>query len=107
LKWLDFTAINYKKFEISNPLSQLVYSCLNFIVLVIVDVAVYILLGLFLMGNEDKYGETSGELWSWKSLTTTTKTVYILLTTWNILNILLILYFLYRIFLRLKTYMRN
>ena len=65
--------------------------------LLILDLAVYVVLGLMLMDYDDFYDESKGEYWSLESMTTSQKATYIGLNIWNIINILIIGYIIYRI----------
>lgn len=53
---------------------------------VIVDIGIYIFLGLLLMSYDDFYNESKGAYWSLASMTTFEKSVYISLIIWNIIN---------------------
>ena len=64
--------------------------------LVIVDIAVYLFLGLLLMNYDDFYDESKGEYWSLESMNTTEKATYIGFNIWGALNILFVCYLLYR-----------
>lgn len=45
--------------------------------IILLDIAVYIFLGLMLMGYEDFYDESKGEYWSLESMTLDEKFYYI------------------------------
>lgn len=66
--------------------------------LIFLDFAVYILCGLFLMGYDDFYDERQGEYFSLSSMENKFKIVYIFLNLWNILNCLILLYILFKIY---------
>ncbi len=65
--------------------------------IVVIDLAVYIILGLLLMNYEDFYNVSEGQYWSLASMTTTEKTAYIGLQVWHVINVCGILYILYRL----------
>jgi hypothetical protein len=64
---------------------------------ILVDLAVYVVLGLLLMGYDDFYDESKGALWSLESMTTFEKAIYIGLHIWHIINVLVIGYVIYRV----------
>ncbi|PRP67149.1 hypothetical protein BST86_08585 [Nonlabens agnitus] len=72
--------------------------------IVIIDLTVYILLGLLLMNYDDFYTESEGEYWSLASMTTTEKITYIGLNAWHVINILGIVYIIYRLTRKLKKH---
>lgn len=65
--------------------------------LIMLDLAVYIVLGLLLMDYDDFYDESKGEYWSLESMTASQKATYIGLNIWHIVNIIIIGYLIYRI----------
>ena len=65
--------------------------------LIMLDLVVYVVLGLMLMDYDDFYDESKGEYWSLESMTTSQKATYIGLNIWNIINILIIGCIIYRI----------
>lgn len=67
------------------------------IAVIIFDLAVYLFLGLLLMNYDDFYDESKGEYWSLESMTTSDKITYFGLQFWHLVNIVLIIYVLYRI----------
>lgn len=69
--------------------------------IVIVDLTVYIILGLLLMNYDDFYDESEGEYWSLASMTTTEKITYIGLNAWHLINIIGIIYIIYRLIRKL------
>lgn len=64
--------------------------------LIIVDFALYIILGLILLNYEDFYDESEGQYWSLTSMTTVEKIAYISYYLLIAINILIIIYFIYR-----------
>ena len=71
--------------------------------LIMLDLAVYVVLGLMLMDYDDFYDESKGKYWSLESMTTSQKVTYIGLNIWNIINILIIGYIIYKIIKILKN----
>ena len=67
------------------------------IAVIIVDLAVYLFLGLLLMNYDDFYYESKGEYWSLESMMTSDKITYFGLQFWHLVNIILIIYVIYRI----------
>jgi len=72
------------------------------VAIILFDVAVYIILGLFLMGYDDTYDSSKGEYWSFASMNNQEKVFYIAINVWNVLNILGVAYLVYRICRRVK-----
>ncbi len=72
--------------------------------LIILDLTVYIILGLLLMNYDDFYDESKGEYWSLGSMTASQKATYIALNIWHIVNIAIIVYLIYSI---IKTVRHN
>ncbi|WP_298481402.1 hypothetical protein [uncultured Maribacter sp.] len=64
---------------------------------VLVDLAIYVVLGLLLMDYDDFYDESEGAYWSLESMTTSQKTTYIGLNIWHVINVIIIGYVIYRI----------
>ncbi|GAA4317315.1 hypothetical protein GCM10023149_14830 [Mucilaginibacter gynuensis] len=58
--------------------------------IVVVDVAVYIFLGMLLVRYDDFYTTEKGEYWEWSSLSDLDKLVIVSLNLCNLLNIVLI-----------------
>ena len=72
------------------------------VAIILFDVAIYIILGLFLMGYDDTYDSSKGEYWSYASMNNQEKVFYIAINVWNVLNIVGLAYLVYRIFRRIK-----
>lgn len=66
------------------------------IVVIIIDLGVYIFLGLLLMNYEDFYDESEGPYWSLESMTLSEKVTYICFNGWIIINLLAIVFIVYR-----------
>ncbi len=64
---------------------------------IILDVFIYILLGIFLMGYDDSYDESKGSYFSLESMKNSEKALYIGINIWNILNLLILGYLIYRV----------
>ena len=70
--------------------------------IILFDIAVYIVLGVFLMGYDDTYDIAKGEYWSFSSMNNQEKAFFIAINVWNVLNIVGVTYLLYQIFRRVK-----
>ncbi len=80
---------------------KLSYNIKKFIIglfIIAIDIAVYILFGLLLMGYDDFYDESKGEYWSFESMNLSQKIATVGLNIWNVINILALFYVLYRFF---------
>lgn len=77
------------------------------ITIIMIDLLIYIILGLLLMGYDDFYDESKGEYWSLASMTTSQKIVYILYNFWILLNICTVLYLIVRAFRKEKNKNKN
>lgn len=66
------------------------------ILFIIADLTIYLLLGLLMMQYDDFYDETKGGYWSWDSMSSFDRMVFVSLQFWNIINILIVLYLAYR-----------
>lgn len=62
--------------------------CIHWSAIVVVDILVFVILGLFLMGYDDNYDSSKGEYWSLASMNATEKAIYICYNCWIALNIL-------------------
>ncbi|NJB84170.1 putative oligopeptide transporter (OPT) family protein [Wenyingzhuangia aestuarii] len=77
-----------------------------FVTLIIFDLTIiYVAFGLLLMIYDDSYQESKGEYWSLSSMTFQEKIIYLSFQFWNIVNIIIIVYLVYKIisFIK-KTY---
>lgn len=70
--------------------------------LIVLDLVVYLFLGVMLMGYDDSYEESKGEYWTLESMTFSQKAYYISLNLWNLINVILIGYLIYKIVIKLK-----
>lgn len=64
---------------------------------ILIDIAVYIILGILLMDYTDFYDESKGAYWSLESMTLQQKITYILFNCWIVLNALIGIYLIYKI----------
>ena len=76
---------------------------IGFILILALDFAVYIVLGLLMMNYDDFYDESKGEYWSWESMNATDKLVFSSLQIWNIINIIAVGFLIYFIIKRVKN----
>ncbi len=67
------------------------------IAVLIFDLTVYLILGLLLMNYDDFYDDIKGEYWSLGSMTFWQQVNYIGLNLWHVINLILIVYLIYRI----------
>lgn len=65
---------------------------------VLLDLAVYIFCGIYMMGYDDFYNESQGEYFTLSGMETKFKTVYIFLNFWNVLNCILLFYISFRVY---------
>lgn len=63
-----------------------------------VDLFVYVVLGLFFMSYEDFYDESKGPYLSLQSMTTSEKLIYFAINIWYLVNIILIVWIGYKIY---------
>ncbi|GEL11195.1 hypothetical protein SAMN05192550_2180 [Flavobacterium glycines] len=64
--------------------------------LIVFDLVVYLFLGVMLMGYDDTYEESKGEYWSLASMTFWQKVNYISLYLWYLINIIFIVFLIYK-----------
>jgi len=72
------------------------------IIIVLLDIAVYIVLGVLLMSYDDTYNESNGVYWSLSSMSFSEKVSYIAINIWHLINLIAIGYLIYRIIKRIK-----
>jgi len=72
------------------------------ITIIVIDLFVFILLGVLLMGYDDNYDSLEGECWSFASMNTSEKIIYICYNSWIILNIIGLAYICWKIYARSK-----
>jgi hypothetical protein len=73
--------------------------------LLALDVFVFMVLGVLLMGYDDQYHPSKGAYFSWGSMNTVEKTVYGVFLFWNAINIVGILYLCYKLFIYISNNM--
>lgn len=66
-------------------------------VIILFDIAVYMVFGLLLIQYDDFYIEDKGEYWSLASMTFSEKIFFIGVNIWNIINLIAIAYLIFRI----------
>lgn len=71
--------------------------------LIILDLVVYIFLGLMLMNYEDFYDESKGRYYSLESMTFLEKISYISLNLWYFINIIFIGFLVYKIVIEIAV----
>jgi hypothetical protein len=67
-----------------------------------INSVIYIAFGLLLMNYDDFYDESKGYYWSYESMNFYQKVIFIGFNLWNILNLILIVYLMYRIVIHYK-----
>ncbi|MFZ4402046.1 MAG: hypothetical protein ACOYO1_18600 [Bacteroidales bacterium] len=77
-------------------MTKLKYIIYGFLV-ILFDIAIYIVLGLQLMKYDDFYTESKGEYWSFASMTFSEKMWTIGINIWNVINLIVIGFFIYRL----------
>jgi hypothetical protein len=70
--------------------------------LIVLDLAVYLFLGVMLMEYDDSYEESKGEYWSLESMTFWQKVNYISVYIWYLVNIIFIVFLIYKIVIGIK-----
>lgn len=66
-------------------------------IFIVIDLALWIVIGLILLNYEDFYNESKGEYFSLESMSLIEKAAYFSYYLWIILNIALIIYISYRL----------
>lgn len=66
------------------------------------DLFVYIILGLLLMGYDDNYEISKGAYGSWASMNASEKAVHVCFLTWNAVNLLGLIYFIRKNYVKFK-----
>lgn len=70
------------------------------LLILFIDLVIYIFIGLVIMTYEDFYDQSIGAYWSLASMTLGQKIAYIGWYIWLIANVILILYFIYKMVLK-------
>ncbi|WP_460499989.1 hypothetical protein [Hymenobacter agri] len=84
-------------------LSSRIKHGLLWVVLAVFDVFVYVALGVALMNYDDKHDDSQSDYGSWESMTAFDKSASILMTVWNVVNALALVYLIYSSFRKLKS----
>ena len=66
-------------------------------VIIIIDLAIYLFLGVMLMSYDDFYDESKGAYFSLESMTNAQKINYIGFNIWGIINLIVIVFIIYRL----------
>ena len=87
-----------------DKIKKIIVTVICWLIIIVADYGAFGIIGLFLMGYEDNYNISVGELWS---MNTTEKILYICYYTWIILNIIgflcIIVYIGRKIYKRIKN----
>jgi uncharacterized membrane-anchored protein YhcB (DUF1043 family) len=70
--------------------------------IILIDLVVYIILGMLLMQYDDFYDESQGAYWSLESMNFWQKVNYVGLNLWHLINLILIGYLIYRFIRKLR-----
>lgn len=70
--------------------------------IILLDLVVYMILGLLLMSYDDFYDESKGEYWSLESMTFWQKVNYIGLNIWHLVNLILMAFVIFKLVLFVK-----
>ena len=73
------------------------------ILFILLDLVVYIFLGIAMMGYDDFYEESKGEYMSLESMDAFQKSIFISMNIWNIINILLVIFIIYKVYKHFTT----
>jgi hypothetical protein len=73
------------------------------IAIVAADLFVYMILGILMMGYDDNYDASQGNYGSFSSMSNNDALIYIGFQVWNIMNLILIVFYGYRFFKWLKV----
>ena len=68
------------------------------ILFILIDLVVYIFLGIAMMDYDDFYEESKGEYMSLESMNTFQKSIFISMNIWNIINIVLVIFIIYKVY---------
>lgn len=67
---------------------KIIATIIRWLAVIVIDICVFLFLGLYLMNYEDFYNESKGEFWSLASMETDQKIAYICYIAWIIMNII-------------------
>ena len=73
--------------------------------IIIVDLLIFMVLGLLLMNYDDNYDSSKGEYWSLESMNASEKLIYYCYQAWIILNVIGLVYLGLKIFRKIKKQM--
>lgn len=77
------------------------------IAIILADLFIYGILGLFFMGYDDNYNESKGPYLSLRSMTMTDKIIYLAINIWYLANIILIGWTVFKFYKWSKNYWRT
>jgi hypothetical protein len=73
------------------------------ILFILIDLGVYLFLGIAMMDYDDSYEKFKGEYMSLESMNTFQKSIFISLNVWNIINIILVIFIIFKVYKYFKT----
>ena len=68
------------------------------ILFILIDLVVYVFLGIAMMDYDDFYRESKGEYMSLESMNTFQKSIFISMNIWNIINIVFVIFIIYKVY---------
>jgi hypothetical protein len=77
-------------------------SILLWLMIIAIDLFIFLIIGLLLMGYDDHYDSSKGEYWSLASMNTTEKIIYFFYNAWTFLNMVALIYIGFKIYRRKK-----
>ncbi len=73
------------------------------IFIILIDLIVYLFLGVAMMDYDDFYEESKGEYMSLESMDTFQKSIFISMNIWNIINIVFVIFIIYKVYKHFTT----
>ncbi len=73
------------------------------ILFILVDLVVYIFLGVAMMDYDDFYEGPQSKYMSLETMNTFQKSIFISLSIWNIINIIIVIFIIYKVYKYLNT----
>lgn len=73
------------------------------ILFILLDLVVYVFLGIAMMDYDDFYEESKGEYMSLESMDVFQKSIFISMNIWNIINIVLVICIIYKVYKHFTT----
>jgi hypothetical protein len=73
------------------------------ILFILIDLVVYVFLGIAMMDYDDFYEESKGEYMSLESMDTFQKSIFISMNIWNIINVVLVIFIIYKVYKHFTT----